>query len=289
MRHCLRPLVAGMFAATLPQAAAQAQILIEPEDVGTYGMAVGDTSVSLHVREAGDGIFEAVVSVTSDDETVFERTYDEMFSLFQSPILKLIEMDASNDTPELFVSRYSGGAHCCNLVSIVAKGADGQWTEIDAGAFDGDPAANYPHDVTGDGAAEMITLDNAFLYAFAPYAGSFAPTMVLALRDGAIVDVSAEPDYEYVMGAAVRNLGAMPEEGESRNSWLAAHSAMQLRLGADDPFALADKDYDPEPDWGTTFCRDEGTETYDCPEDRIGRTPFPVALRQFLSERGYME
>lgn len=289
MRQCLRPALVGLIAATWPLATAQAQILIEPEDVGTYAMAVGETSVSLLVREAEAGVFEAVVSVTSDGEAAFESTYGEMFSLFQSPILKLIEMDASNDSPELFVSRYSGGAHCCNLISIIAKGADGQWTEIEVGAFDGDPAANYPHDVTGDGAAEIITLDNSFLYAFAPYAGSFAPTIVLALRDGAIVDVSAEPDYEYVMGAAVRNLGAMPDQGESRNSWLAAHTAMQLRLGADDPFALADKDHDPEPDWGMTFCRDEGTETYDCPDDRIGRTPFPVALRQFLSERGYME
>lgn len=280
---------ASLIAAALLPAMAQAQILVEPDAVGTYSMAVDDTAVSMQVRQAGDGMFEAQLSVAVDGATVFTRTYDEMFSLFQSPILKLVEMDASNDAPELFVSRYSGGAHCCNLISIIAKGADGQWTEIEVGAYDGDPERNYPNDVTGDGVAEIVTLDNSFLYAFASYAGSFAPTIVLALRDGAIVDVSAEPDFEYVMGAAVRNLGAMPDAGESRNSWLAAYTAMQLRLGADDPFARADKDYDPEPDWGLTFCRDDGTETYDCPEDRIGRTDFPVALRQFLSERGYME
>lgn len=281
--------LASLLAVALLPAMAEAQILVEPDAVGTYGMALDDTAVSMQVRQAGDGMFEAQLSVAVDGATVFTRTYGEMFSLFQSPILKLIEMDASNDAPELFVSRYSGGAHCCNLISIVAETGVGQWTEIEVGAYDGDPAANIPHDVTGDGVAEIVTLDNSFLYAFAPYAGSYAPTIVLALRDGAIVDVSAEPDFEYVMGAAVRNLGAMPDAGESRNSWLAAYTAMQLRLGADEPFALADKDYDPEPDWGMTFCRDEGTETYDCPDDRIGRTDYPVALRQFLSERGYME
>jgi hypothetical protein len=281
--------LASLLAVALLPAMAQAQILVEPDAVGTYGMAVDETAVSMQVRRAGDGMFEAQLSVAVDGESVFTRTYDEMFSLFQSPILKLVEMDASNDAPELFVSRYSGGAHCCNLISIVAKTGNGQWTEIEVGAYDGDPERNYPNDVTGDGVAEIVTLDNSFLYAFASYAGSYAPTIVLALRDGAIVDVSAEPDFDYVMGAAVRNLGTMPDAGESRNSWLAAYTAMQLRLGADDPFALADKDYDPEPDWGLTFCRDEGTETYDCPEDRIGRTEFPVALRQFLSERGYME
>lgn len=289
MNRVLRLMIAGAVAAAFPLAAAQAQILVEPDAVGTYAMALDETAVSMQVREAGDGMFEAAVSVSSEGEMVFERTYDEMFSLFQAPVLKLVEIDASNDAPELFVSRYSGGAHCCNLVSIVAEGGDGKWTEIEVGAFDGDPAANYPHDVTGDGIAEIITLDNGFLYAFASYAGSFAPTIVLALRDGAIADVTGEPEYEYVLRSAIRNMGAMPDEGETLNSWLAAHAAMQLRLGEEDPFALADNDFDPEPDWGMTFCKDEGTEAYDCPEDRIGRTAFPVALRQFLSERGYME
>lgn len=289
MRPVLRLLTAGLIAAALPQTAAKAQILLEPDAVQSYALTVGETSVSMQVREADEGMFEAELSVSFDGQTVFQRTYDEMFSLFQAPILKLVEMDATNDAPELFVSRYSGGAHCCNLVSIIAKLDDGQWSEIDAGAYDGDPAANYPHDVTGDGVADIITLDNSFLYTFASYAGSFAPTIVLALRDGAVADVTGEPDYEYVLRSALRNLGAMPDGGASRNSWLAAHTAMKLRLGDDNPFALADKDHDPEPDWGLTFCKDEGIETYECPEDRIGRTAFPVALRQFLSERGYME
>ncbi|MBO6637140.1 MAG: hypothetical protein JJ920_09445 [Roseitalea sp.] len=281
--------LASLMAAALLPVVASAQILVEPDAVGSYGMSIDGTAVSMLVREAGDNMFEAELSVSLDGQTVFQRTYDEMFSLFQAPILKLVEMDTANDAPELFVSRYSGGAHCCNLVSIIAKLDDGRWSEIDAGAYDGDPAANYPQDATGDGVAEIITLDNSFLYTFASYAGSFAPTIVLTLRDGAVADVTGEPDYEYVLRSALRNLGAMPESGASRNSWLAAHAAMQVRLGAEDPFSLADKDHDPEPDWGLTFCKDEGTETYECPEDRIGRIAFPVALRQFLSERGYME
>ena len=61
--------------------------------------------------------------------------------------------------------------------------------------MDGDPDTGFPRDIDGDGMADIRRADDSFLYAFTSYAGSWAPPRLWNLRDGALVDVSAEPRY----------------------------------------------------------------------------------------------
>src|SRR5271163_4755977 len=49
------------------------------------------------------------------------------------PEISMAEMDASNTTPEFFISRYSGGAHCCAQIWILDVVA-GQWRIVDGGS-----------------------------------------------------------------------------------------------------------------------------------------------------------
>ncbi|HBP53045.1 MAG TPA: hypothetical protein DD643_01240, partial [Synechococcus sp. UBA8638] len=103
-------------------------------------------------------------------------------------LIQIVELDLDNGSPEVLFSQYSGGAHCCALVTVFRENDQGAWQAIDAGAFDGDIfAATEP--VPGRGYL-LATVDNRFLYRFSSYAGSSPPPQFLALRGDQMVDVS---------------------------------------------------------------------------------------------------
>lgn len=278
---------AALLAPTGP--AAQAQVTIEPDGPGAYAGRVGALDVALAVSSMSDTGTAAALSVTIDGNTVFEKRYDDLFAMFEVPLVQIAQIDPANDSREVFLSRYTGGAHCCNLVSALTATGSGTWTEVEIGQFDGGPAPENLADRNGDGAAEFMTHDGRFLYQFAPYAGSFAPPLVVGVRGGERIDLTADPDFKWHVRARLDRMGPIPAEGESRNSWLATHAAIQLLLGEPDPFARADAQYDPDVSWGLEYCRDADVSTYDCPEAQTALRPFPEALRLFLTETGYME
>ena len=277
--------LAGVLAATLPAAA---QVLIEPDGAGSFEGRVGPLDVLVGVAASNERMFTADITVRVEGDIVFQRRDDEIFAPYSLPIAKIVEMDPQNDMREVFVAQYSGGAHCCTLVSVVTQTGDG-WGEVELGTFDGGLMLEDLRDVDFDGTNEFVAQDMRFLYQFAPYAGSYAPRQILGLRGGARADLSADAAFAPTMRAALDGLGAIPESGESRNSWLAAHTAIKLRLGDDDAFERADTEYDASVDWGMRVCADPGIHVNDCPDDRVETLAFPVALRRFLTETGYLE
>ena len=80
--------------------------------------------------------------------------------------IQIAELDPSNGHPEVVVSFFTGGAHCCSVTHVVTSNADGsEWTTVDVGEFDGGPLLAV--DLDGDRIFEFETRDNAFLNAFA--------------------------------------------------------------------------------------------------------------------------
>jgi len=280
--------VAGVLAALMVQPAL-AQVTLMPDGPGTYAGGVDALDVRLDVSTDGDGATAARLTVSMDGTAVFEKRYDDLFAMFEVPVVQIAQIDPANGSREVFLSSYTGGAHCCNLVSAVTATASGDWTEVEIGQFDGGPVPENLTDRNGDGAAEFMTHDGRFLYQFASYAGSYAPPLILGVRGGERVDLTAEPDFEWHVRARLDRMGEIPAAGESRNSWLATHAATQLLLGEPDPLARADAEYDPDVNWGLEYCRDADVAIYDCPEAETAARPFPEALRLFLTETGYME
>ena len=96
--------------------------------------------------------------------------------------VQIAELDPGNSQPEVVVSFYTGGAHCCSDTSVITSNKDGTaWQTVDVGEFDGGPL--LATDLNGDGRYEFRTRDNAFLYAFACYACSEAPLELLDSRE----------------------------------------------------------------------------------------------------------
>lgn len=288
MRRAAAAFFCGLAMAALSMPA-QGQVLIQPDGAGSYGGRANAVGILLGAVDNGDDTSTADLTVDVEGDVVYQKRFEDLFNTFMIPMVQIIEMDASNDQPEVFVQQYSGGAHCCNEMTVISKTDDGSWTEIMVGAFNGGPGVNTASDLTGDGVAVIKTIDNRFLYQFAPYAASFAPVQILAIRSSAVADVTADAAYEWQVRADVEKLGTIPEEGDARNSWLAAYTALQLLLGEPEPFARADAEFDTNSDWGLQYCLDDDVAEYDCPDDRKATRTFPDALRLFLTETGYME
>lgn len=266
---------------------AETEVTLQAGAEGAYSASVRGITLLLEMTPETDGVRAAKFQILENGAPVFQGSREDLFSLFYGPHFRFVEMDEANRTPEIFISTYSGGAHCCNEISILTKTAEG-WRAVDAGAFDGDPEGLYPRDVDGDGIAEIVTYDNRFLYEFASYAGSFAPRQILALRGAVMVDVSKREAFQREIQSGIERMGEMPEAGEPRNSWLAAYAATLLQLGQDDPLDYAFGSYDESVDWGMMRCSVAETNGA-CPDGKQINIGFEAALTDFLTDTGYLK
>jgi hypothetical protein len=199
--------------------------------------------------------------------------------------IQIAELDPSNPYPEVVVSFFTGGAHCCSDTSVVTSNADGsEWTVVEVGEFDGSPILAV--DADGDGTYEFETRDNAFLYAFGCYACSEAPLQVLALGGGKIKDVSTAARFKKAHAAWLKNM-IMGVPDEDVNGFLAGYVGQKIRLGeGKQAWDLMLKYYDRDTDWGLEACEEEVDENGDCPVEPTKLT-FPKALERMLNENGY--
>ena len=129
---------------------------------------------------------------------------------------EVAELDASNQTPEVVVSFYTGGAHCCSDTSVVESSGDGSvWKTIDVGEFDGGPL--LASDLDGDGRYEFETRDNAFLYAFGCYACSTAPLELIGIDNGEVKNITTEDRFKPAHAAYLKEMiGEAPGGGSRR-------------------------------------------------------------------------
>ncbi|MBA5778342.1 hypothetical protein H2509_14530 [Stappia sp. F7233] len=201
---------------------------------------------------------------------------------------RFIEMDASNDTPEIFFTSYSGGAHCCTQAYAVTKLADGRWQAVDLGAFDGDGL--HPEDIDGDGLAEVAAPDQRFLYAFDCYACSAAPQQIFALHQGTIRDVSREARFAKAQAAWLAQLREWREQAADdafSPGFFAGYVAQSALVGKGaQAWSEMLAAYDPKLDAGFEMCPGQPFPG-DCPTNRMVTVGYPEALMSFLLDAGY--
>ena len=90
--------------------------------------------------------------------------------------------------PVVLLQLYTGGAHCCFVVRA--------WPATPGATPTDENNGNAGTEVTKSLAgAEIVTADNSFYYAFAPFAASGAPVVVQSFGNGRFVDVTGQhPD-----------------------------------------------------------------------------------------------
>lgn len=198
--------------------------------------------------------------------------------------MRLAEFDRSNDSPEVVISFYSGGAHCCYTLKVFRH--DGKaWKDVPftgsrrlSGTGDGD--GDMIQDFNKDGIADIVERNDSFLYLYTSYADSFSPRHYFNLRGGKWVEVSTSPGFRELYAYSDAEMREFC--GDGTNGFWAAHVAEQAMLGNfADAWAQMQKCHDRKTDWGLCKSRDE---FMGC---KKGKYTFPEALEQHLKAQGY--
>jgi hypothetical protein len=251
-------------------------------------VSVGDVTATVTLTPPSDPAFGylPVLAVSVDGVKTAEAVGAE--SDFEVPAAEasIAEIDPDNDFPEVYFASYSGGAHCCTTVIVATQTGDG-WSVTPIGDFDGD--GDYLNDVDGDGLAEIVTVDNRFLYRFDSYAASAAPLVVFTVRAGEVVDATAETRYLPAQRDWLRQLEAavQPEDRWTSRGFLAGWLAQRIRIGEGAAaWEEINANWDFAADEGEEACL-TGGEPEDCAADELETLKFPERLRLFLTQNGY--
>lgn len=204
--------------------------------------------------------------------------------------VKLVELDSSNQTPEIVLDSYSGGAHCCTSTAALVEQYDSSWRTVDLGTGDGE-GINF-EDVNGDGVSEIITYDDSFLYAFSDYASSISPIKIGTLTGSVVTDITHRSDLRHRLIQSLRGLEFIAKQSPSlwsENGFLAGWVATATVAGEGAAaWSRMLSNYQPDSIFLPTYCRIEAPEGQ-CPEDQRYTPPFPEALRRHLIAHGYLE
>lgn len=247
--------------------------------------------VLLYPLDRGEDGHKVVTVVRADGLKPFVTEIDT-YRLAFGPRVAIGKLSEADATPSAMLQTFTGGAHCCTVVTVVAPRGEG-FQAVEIGTFDGGPPDTFPEDVNGDGVADFRFRDDRFLYVFAPYAGSWAPPRFLNVIGGKVTDVTFQPGFrDHLQGFASRAKAACTEPEETDpNGACAAYVAVQARLGA---YGAALAEVKPfinrtEDAFLPTGCRIEAPD-WNCPEDQqIRFTEFEPALDWFLKQTGYLE
>jgi len=246
--------------------------------------------VLLYPLDRGEDGFKVITVVRADGLKPFV-TETDTYRLTFGPHVSIGKLSKTDAYPSAMLQTFTGGAHCCTVVTIVTARA-GQLQAIEVGTFDGGPPDTFPTDLDGDGIADFRLRDDRFLYVFASYAGSWAPPRFLNVTDGQVADVSARPGFRKQMEsfAADAKAACADLDNSERNGACAAYVAVQARLGS---FAQAMETVTPfvnrsEDAPLPTGCRVDAP-LGGCPENQeIRFTRFEEALQWFLTRTGYI-
>lgn len=208
------------------------------------------------------------------------------------------KLDPATPMPQVVLSGYTGGAHCCTVTSVATQAVDGSWKVARLGQIDGDGGYAYL-DIDHDGSTEFVDIGDGFLYQYASYAGSFAPTSIRVFRGDKLEDVTKDPRYRDFL---LHELRAMEAEGRQRagqreiNGYLAAWVAQKALIGQlKEAWAVMLKSYDHDSTEGRDLCavdksawRKQNDIGPMCPPGEQELVSFPEALALHLVELGYM-
>lgn len=195
-------------------------------------------------------------------------------------------IDPESNKPQLFLTSYTGGAHCCTHIQLIEWGSN-RWRVVNVGTFDGEPFRALPQDVDGDGVIDIVHADDRFAYAFEAYGGSWMPPRIFNVRAGEVSDVSSAPRYRKLFEADYREARKGCEEHS--NGACAALVADGARVGRlAEAWKIADRYVDKGADWNLPGCKMTLKPRTACPDgQRYATVDFKVALTEFLAKAGY--
>ena len=269
------------FAKTLPRPISATKFEVKSDGPATTAQTLvsGPIKVVISSQKSGDQFL-------SEHELNYEVLYNNVHkfkakvSTWMMGTLELKDLDRDT-VPEVIVSTYSGGAHCCTNFTIHGW-RDTQSITTETGLLNSD--GGEFRDLDGNGTQAFLSVDNAFLYAFDSYAGSFPPTRIYQYKAGKLVNTTRQ--YPKVLRAHAwemyQTLQQNPKQTDSMNGVLAGYVAQKILLGEyKQGWNLMLARYDRKSEWGLEIYKGDKA---------VGKYPdFPTALKAFLINTGYLD
>ena len=255
----------------------------------------GPVSVEVQLRPAvntaGHQATQAVATVRVKGEVVGVLEGPESpVGMNGAAVVQIVNLDPANVYPEVLLSAFTGGAHCCNQMQVLTRPMGQQlWRTVRLGPFNGGPApARTPY---GGTVPLIVSADNRFLYQFACYACGRAPTRLWQLEGAQFVDVSHQPRYRPLYRRELESYQSLldqPRDPDGNpNGWLAAYVATKALVG-ERPKGWQQmlERYSATSDWGLQACLG-GYDAQGCRTPEVVYPNFPEALKAFLQRTGY--
>jgi hypothetical protein len=249
----------------------------------------GELTVTLDSEKGSDpGSRIPVFTGRYRDEVVFSFRIEEAEAEEPQTEARVMRLDPKTSAPQVVMTAFTGGAHCCTVTKIATTATPDEWRVLDADQLDGEGYRFV--DIDNDGAKELVSVDNAFLYAFDSYAASAAPMRIAKLTGSDINDVTDEPKYRPFLR---RKLQAMEADARKdpnlwhSNGFLGGWVGAKSLVGeVDDAWKRMLASYDRKSDWPLDECT-TGQPLEDCPKDKVRQQTFPEALKKLLESNSY--
>jgi hypothetical protein len=223
-------------------------------------------------------------------QIIFSLSIDDAEDRYDA--VEVRRLDPRTSLPQIILTAYTGGAHCCTATRIVTYAGE-RWSVMDAGQIDGDTGYRF-RDLNGDGGSELIGVDNSFLYAYSAYAFSYAPTVIRMLSGSELVTVTRDPRYRGFLRDELHSMEADASESKilesdvGRNGYLAGWVAEKSLVGeVQDAWQAMLRSYQRDSNWSVEECLTGGP-----PDECLGAETYPVsfppALASHLVHTGYL-
>ena len=252
----------------------------------------GDLHILLSHIKGGDGQLSPLARGSINGTPVFSMVIDDSPSEAPSSTATLVSLDHSSSRKQVVFSYFWQGAHCCTVTKIATMTPDRNWKVVSGENLDGDDGYLF-EDITGDGQVELVSNDQSFLYAFGPYSDSLTPLKIHQLRGERLVDVTSDSAFQHRLLQDLRLTEARlsPEDPQWRShGFLAGWVASKILVGqGNDAWSRMLTTYDRADDdsFPTQIC-DVNSPIEQCPENKKIRVSFPLALKRFLMDHGYI-
>lgn len=217
-------------------------------------------------------------------------------SPYSSAVVQLADLDPSNKYPEVLLSSFTGGAHCCNQVKVLTSDKSGEnWFEAELPAFDGSSAP--AQDPIGTGHYYIVAGDDRFLYRFTNYSCSISPPQIWTLDGEKFKNVSFSPDFSAFHLKQLKSI----EDGFSErikgssdsdcvNGFLAGYVAIKALVGQlEGGWSKMLSYYYRNSDWGLSECQAGYDDKGECRGIETKYSSFPESLKAFLLRAGYIK
>ena len=243
------------------------------------------------INEDGSNVLQPVAVVRVSGIEVGRLVGAEKWGSWPDAVVQIAEMDRENPYPEVLLSSFTGGMHCCKQIQVLTSDRSGKiWHEVTLGPFDGGPSP--AKDQLGNGRFLIVDVDNRFLYRFAPYAFSWAPARIWQLQGDDFVDVSDRPEFKPLHRRKLQRMASWFKEKRPgfQNGFLAGYVANKALVGElYDGWDRMIQRYDSSSTWGLEECKGNTDDNGKCLGRKINYSSFPEALRAFLINTGYIK